>query len=175
MRSCPLYVGANACYLKFAVTDMSFVIVSVQVRAVPVQAPAQPIQGDPGSGVAVIVTTAPAANVAPPGFVVTVPFPVLLVASLNVFDVVVVVVGGVVGVGVGLGTGDVVGVRPPPPLPPPPVDEPEFRTVTAIVAEPPFEFHTVANAGALAISIEPFHVPSSNCIVPSGGLVGSVP
>ncbi len=39
-------------YLKFAVTDLSLVIVNVHVVAVPAQAPAQPTQGEPGSGVA---------------------------------------------------------------------------------------------------------------------------
>ena len=35
-------------YRKFAVTDLSLVMVSVQVVAVPEQAPDQPIHGDPG-------------------------------------------------------------------------------------------------------------------------------
>ena len=66
---------------------MLLVIVSVQVREVPVHAPAQPIHGDPGSGVAVKVTTVPAAKDAPVGLVVTVPFPVLPTVSLKVDDV----------------------------------------------------------------------------------------
>lgn len=40
-------------------TDWSLVIVSVQVVAVPEHAPPQPTQGEPGSGVAVSVTTVP--------------------------------------------------------------------------------------------------------------------
>ncbi len=48
-------------YLKLAVTDKFAFIVSVQVVAEPLQAPAQPIHGNPGSGVAVSVTAVPAA------------------------------------------------------------------------------------------------------------------
>ena len=43
--------------------------------AVPVQAPLQPTHGAPGSGVAVSVTTAPAAKEVVAGFVVTLPLP----------------------------------------------------------------------------------------------------
>lgn len=48
-------------YLKLAVTDLSLSMVRVHVVAVPVQAPCQPTQGEPGSGVAVSVTTVPLA------------------------------------------------------------------------------------------------------------------
>lgn len=50
-------------------------MVRVQVVAVPVQAPDQPIQGEPAAGVAVRVTVLPAGNEVPAGLVVTVPFP----------------------------------------------------------------------------------------------------
>ena len=55
------YHSANCPYLKLAVTERSLFIVTVQVVAVPEHAPAQPIQGEPGSGVAVSVTTVPGA------------------------------------------------------------------------------------------------------------------
>ena len=48
-------------YRKFAVTDVSLVMVTVVGLAVPVIAPDQPIQGEPADGVAVSVTTVPAA------------------------------------------------------------------------------------------------------------------
>ena len=47
-------------YLKFATTERFEFIVTVQVLAVPLQAPDQPIHGEPTSGVAVSVTTVPA-------------------------------------------------------------------------------------------------------------------
>ncbi len=45
-----------AAYRKFAVTAVSFVIVTVVGLAVPEIAPDQPIQGEPAAGVAVRVT-----------------------------------------------------------------------------------------------------------------------
>lgn len=69
-------------HLKFAVSERFEFIVTVRVFAVLVTLPDQPIQGDPASGVAVSVTTVPAAKLVPIGFVVTVPLPVLLIVSL---------------------------------------------------------------------------------------------
>ena len=50
-----------AAYRKFAVIDVSLVMVTVVGLTVPVIAPDQPIQGEPAAGVAVSVTTVPAA------------------------------------------------------------------------------------------------------------------
>ena len=58
-----------------AVTDLSLFMVRVQVAEVPVQAPDQPIHGEPGSGVAVSVTTVPAGYEEAAGLAVTVPLP----------------------------------------------------------------------------------------------------
>lgn len=69
----------------------------MQVLDVPVQAPPQPIQGCPGSGVAVSVTTVPLAKLVATGFVETVPLPFLLMLILKLV------------------------AAPPPPPPPPPV------------------------------------------------------
>src|SRR5438270_278825 len=65
------------------------------------QAPPQPIQGCPGSGVAVSVTAVPLAKLVATGFVVTVPLPFLLMLILKL-----------------------VTAPPPPPVPPPPPPPP---------------------------------------------------
>ena len=73
-------------YLKLACTLVSFVITTVQVRSELVQAPVQPVQMEPGSGVAVSVTDVPCPNLAeqdplfvpqliPAGLLVMTPFP----------------------------------------------------------------------------------------------------
>ena len=59
----PLLVleSSFAAYRKLAVIDVSLVMVTVVGLAVPVIAPDQPIHGEPAAGVAVSVTTVPAA------------------------------------------------------------------------------------------------------------------
>ena len=81
MRPCPSFSTAWA-DLKLAVTFLSEFIVSVQVVAVPLQSPSQPTHGDPAAGVAVSVTTVPAAYEAAEGLAVTVPLPVVLMLIL---------------------------------------------------------------------------------------------
>lgn len=61
-------------------------MVTEQVSEVPVHPPAQPTKGTPTPGAAVRVTTVPAANEVPVGFVVTLPFPLSLTTSLKVAD-----------------------------------------------------------------------------------------
>ena len=82
MSGGPLLLLCNN-YLKFAVTLLFASMVKVQVTAVPAQSPPQPIQGCPAPGVAVSVTTEPAAKVAVAGEVVTLPLPFLLMLILN--------------------------------------------------------------------------------------------
>ena len=57
----PLVVSesSGAAYRKFAVTEVSLVMVTFVGLAVPVMAPDQPIQGEPAAGFAVSVTTVP--------------------------------------------------------------------------------------------------------------------
>src|SRR5207244_2749551 len=96
-------------YLKLAVTLLSALRTTVQVVAVPVHAPLQPVQVEVASGVAVRVTLVPAAKASehpppepqaiPAGLLETTPFPARLTVNLNVEAV------------------------PPPPPPPPPPPE----------------------------------------------------
>lgn len=133
-------------YLKLALIVMSLVIVTVIVRLVPLASPDQPIQGEPAAGVAVSVTTVPAAKVEPEGLTLTVPFPTVFVTSLYCAVVVEPEVPPVLVL-----------------LPPAPV-----LTVTFMLTWPPTEFHTVTVAGAASRTIEPLNTPCSNCMVPIG-------
>lgn len=63
-------------------TDLSAVMTTVQVREVPVQAPVQPVQAEPGSGVAVSVTLVLGAKLVPGRLLVTVPLPLRATVSL---------------------------------------------------------------------------------------------
>jgi hypothetical protein len=78
--------------VKIAVALRSAVMTSVQVAAVPVQAPLQPVKLEPGAATAVSVTVVPfvtlvvhvAPQAMPAGLLVTVPVPVPEVATVTV-------------------------------------------------------------------------------------------
>src|SRR5689334_18788638 len=81
-------------YRKFACTLVSLVITTEQVRPVPMQPPLQPVQSEPGSGVAVNVTNAPCPNLVeqfplftpqlmPSGVLTMVPLPDREMESVN--------------------------------------------------------------------------------------------
>ena len=74
-ETAPAGGGGATAPLKLAVTEVSAVMVTVQLRAVPEQAPAQPENTLPAAGAAVKVTTEPSANRLPDGLVPTVPSP----------------------------------------------------------------------------------------------------
>ena len=131
---------------------------NVHVVDVPEQAPPQPVKVTPGSGVAVNVTLvfagklaeqpAPVPQEMPEGLLETVPLPARESVSFT---------------------------PEPVPPPPPPVAVESF-CVTAMVACPPSELQTVANAGAVkTVRVAPLNWPNSNCIVPIAPPKGSVP
>jgi len=86
-------VSMKAGKLNAAVTDVAALIVTVQLLAVPVQAPLQPVNVEPTAGAAVRVTAVPDVNevehvvpqLMPAGALVIVPLPVpaLLTVSAN--------------------------------------------------------------------------------------------
>ena len=86
-------VSMKAGKLNAAVTDVAALIVTVQLLAVPVQAPLQPVNAEPTAGAAVRVTAVPDVNevehvvpqLMPAGALVIVPLPVpaLLTVSAN--------------------------------------------------------------------------------------------
>ncbi len=69
--------------VKVAVTEVLEFIATLQVGEVPEHAPDHPAKAEFPSGVAVRVTTVPAANVVAAGFVATVPLPVPPLATVR--------------------------------------------------------------------------------------------
>ena len=68
---------------KVPVSEVLELNVTLQVGAVPEQAPDHPAKAESPSGAAVRVTTVPAGNVPPVGFTVTVPFPLPALATVS--------------------------------------------------------------------------------------------
>ena len=69
-----------------AVTEVFPFMVTVQVGEVPKYPPDQPVKVEFAFGVAVSVTTVPAAKVVPVGLLVTVPEPVPALVRVRVYD-----------------------------------------------------------------------------------------
>src|SRR5215831_21154194 len=87
-------VSMKAGKLNAAVTDVAALIVTVQLLAVPVQAPLQPVNVEPTAGAAVRVTAVPDVNevehvvpqLMPAGALVTVPLPVPALLTVRAKD-----------------------------------------------------------------------------------------
>jgi hypothetical protein len=80
-----LAVMVNVLRVKVAVTGVLLLMVTEQVREVPVHPPDHPAKVEPASGAAVRVTTVPVLKIVPTGLLVTVPVPVPLLLVLNVY------------------------------------------------------------------------------------------